>query len=79
MVVGTSTQTTKEKEKNMRHWLQSLSENGFDVFMVVYLAVLFLAYHYLLRWYIDIRLKKVEEQLEVLNETINESLDEMLS
>jgi hypothetical protein len=63
----------------MIHWLQSLSENGFDVFMVVYLAVLFLAYHYLLRWYIDIRLKKVEEQLEVLNETINESLDEMLS
>ena len=63
----------------MIHWLQSLSENGFDVFMVVYLAVLFLAYHYLLRWYIDIRLKKVEEQLEVLNETLNESLDEMLS
>ena len=63
----------------MKFWLQSLSENGFDVFMVVYLAVFFLAYHYLLRWYIDIRLKKVEEQLEVLNETINESLDEMLS
>ena len=63
----------------MIHWLQSLSENGFDVFMVVYLAVLFLAYHYLLRWYVDIRLKKVEEQLEVLNGTINEALDEILS
>ena len=63
----------------MIHWLQSLSENGFDVFMVVYLAVLFLAYHYLLRWYVDIRLKKVEEQLEVLNGTVNEALDEILS
>ena len=63
----------------MIHWLQSLSENGFDVFMVVYLAVLFLAYHYLLRWYVDIRLKKVEEQLEVLNGTVNKVLDEILS
>ena len=63
----------------MIHWLQSLSENGFDVFIVVYLAVLFLAYHYLLRWYVDIRLKKVEEQLEVLNGTVNEALDEILS
>jgi len=63
----------------MIHWLQSLSENGFDVFMVVYLAVLFLAYHYLLRWYIDIRLKQIEEQMEKLNQTMNESLDEILS
>jgi hypothetical protein len=63
----------------MIHWLQSLSENGFDVFMVVYLAVLFLAYHYLLRWYIDIRLKQIEEQMEKLNQTMNEALDEILS
>ena len=63
----------------MIHWLQTLSENGFDVFMVVYLAVLFLAYHYLLRWYIDIRLKQIEEQMEKLNQTMNEALDEILS
>lgn len=54
----------------MIHWLQSLSENGFDVFIVVYLAVLFLAYHYLLRWYVDIRFKKVEEQLEDIIEIL---------
>jgi len=63
----------------MIHWLQSLSENGFDVFMVVYLAVLFLVYHYLLRWYIDIRLKRIEKQMDALNGTMNEALDEILS
>jgi len=63
----------------MKNWLESLSENGFDVFIVVYLSVLFLAYHYLLRWYIDIRLKQIEEQMEKLNQTMNESLDEILS
>ena len=45
----------------MKFWLQSLSENGFDVFIVVYLAVLFIAYHYLMRWYIN---KKCEEMKE---------------
>ena len=40
----------------MKHWLQSLSENGFDVFIVVYLAILFITYHYLMRWFLN-RLK----------------------
>ena len=48
----------------MKHWLQSLSENGFDVFIVVYLAVLLLSYHYLLRWYIDIKFKKIEKEID---------------
>ena len=42
-------------------WLHSLSENGFDVFMVVYLAVLHLIYHYLMRWYIRNEIRKLKE------------------
>ena len=72
MVVGTSTQTTKEKEKNMRHWLQSLSENGFDVFIVVYLAVLFLVYHYLMRWYLNVKFEKMEEIITDLYDCLDE-------
>ena len=45
----------------MIHWLQSLSENGFDVFIVVYLAVLHLIYHYLMRLYIRTEIKKLKE------------------
>ena len=56
----------------MKYWLQALSENGFDVFIVVYLAVLFLAYHYLLRWYIDLKLKNIEKRLN-LNSTYNKT------
>tara|TARA_R100000781_G_C3999443_1_gene99736 strand:- start:300 stop:491 length:192 start_codon:yes stop_codon:yes gene_type:complete len=61
----------------MNHWLQSLSENGFDVFIVVYLAILFLAYHYLLRWYIDIKLKKIEKEINKLNELSHHIIDEV--
>jgi len=61
----------------MSHWLQSLSENGFDVFIVVYLAILFLAYHYLLRWYIDIKFKKIEKQINILNELSHHIIDEV--
>jgi len=46
----------------MIHWLQSLSENGFDVFIVVYLAILHLAYHYLMRWFIKTEIKKLKEE-----------------
>ena len=48
----------------MIHWLQSLSENGFDVFIVVYLAVLFLIYHYLMRWYLNVKFEKLEETIK---------------
>ena len=61
----------------MNHWLQSLSENGFDVFIVVYLAILFLAYHYLLRWYIDIKFKKIEKEINKLNELSHHIIDEV--
>tara|TARA_R100001443_G_scaffold59147_2_gene69519 strand:- start:181 stop:333 length:153 start_codon:yes stop_codon:yes gene_type:complete len=47
----------------MKHWLQSLSENGFDVFIVVYLAVLFIAYHYLLRWFLTAKFNRLEKKL----------------
>ena len=61
----------------MIHWLQSLSENGFDVFMVVYLAVLFLVYHYLLRWYINMKLKEVDNKIEIILELVHNILDEV--
>jgi len=60
----------------MKHWLQSLSENGFDVFTVVYMAVLFIVYHYLLRWYFNIRFNNLKKQLDIINQTLNEVLDE---
>ena len=50
----------------MIHWLQSLSENGFDVFIVVYLAVLHLAYHYLMRWYIKTQTDKIENMQKII-------------
>ena len=61
----------------MKFWLQSLSENGFDVFTLVYIAVLLIAYHYLLRWYLNIKFDKVLEQVGIINETLNDVLDEL--
>ena len=60
----------------MKFWLQSLSENGFDVFTVVYMAVLFIIYHYLLRWYFNLRFNNIKKQLDIINQTLNEVLDE---
>tara|TARA_R100000742_G_C4261582_1_gene79386 strand:- start:396 stop:587 length:192 start_codon:yes stop_codon:yes gene_type:complete len=62
----------------MKYWLESLAESGFDVFTVVYMAGLFTLYHYLMRWYQDIRFKKIEDKIDVLNQTMNEALDEVL-
>tara|TARA_Y100001963_G_scaffold125118_1_gene176491 strand:+ start:357 stop:527 length:171 start_codon:yes stop_codon:yes gene_type:complete len=47
----------------MSFWLQSLSENGFDVFTLVYIAVLLIIYHYLMRWYISNQLNEIKEML----------------
>jgi len=50
----------------MIHWLQSLSENGFDVFIVVYLAILHLIYHYLMRWYIKNITEEISDNQKVI-------------
>ena len=42
----------------MKFWLESLAENGFDVFTVVYIAVLLIIYHYMLRWYLNLKFQK---------------------
>lgn len=34
----------------MKYWLESLQENAFDVFTLVYITVLVIVYHYLNRW-----------------------------
>ena len=60
----------------MKYWLQSLSENGFDVFTLVYIAVLLIVYHYLLRWYLGLKFDKVLQQIDIINDTLNEALDE---
>ena len=58
----------------MKYWLESLVENGFDVFIVVYMAMLLIIYHYLLRWYINIRYTKIYNKLK----SIEDYLDELL-
>ena len=54
----------------MIHWLQSLSNNGFDVFIVVYLALLHLVYHYLMRWYINRITKDITDRQKVIYNTL---------
>ena len=61
----------------MKFWLQSLSENGFDVFTLVYIAVLLIVYHYLLRWYLNIKFEKTNKQISILNQILNEVLDDL--
>ncbi len=61
----------------MKYWLESLAENGFDVFTVVYIAILGILYHYLMRWFIDLRLKKLEDKLEIQNELLHHIIDEV--
>jgi len=61
----------------MRHWLESLAENGFDVFTVVYIAVLGILYHYLMRWFIDMRVKKLEDKIDLQNELLHHIIDEV--
>tara|TARA_R100001082_G_scaffold1842_1_gene1675 strand:- start:848 stop:994 length:147 start_codon:yes stop_codon:yes gene_type:complete len=48
----------------MKFWLQSLQENGFDVFIVVYLALLFIGYHYLMRWFIKNQIEELYRKLK---------------
>ena len=50
----------------MKFWLESLAENGFDVFTVVYIAVLLIVYHYMLRWYLNLKFQKLEDKIEQL-------------
>jgi len=50
----------------MIHWLQSLAENGFDVFHAVYVPVILIMYHYLLRWYLNIKFDSLEDKIDKL-------------
>ena len=61
----------------MIHWLQSLSENGFDVFIVVYLAILHLIYHYLMRWYIKKITEEIDNKQKIVINTLSMMSDEM--
>ena len=61
----------------MIHWLQSLSENGFDVFIVVYLAILHLIYHYLKRWYIKKITEEIDNKQKIVINTLSMMSDEM--
>ena len=61
----------------MIHWLQSLSENGFAVFIVVYLAILHLIYHYLMRWYIKNITEDINNKQKIIINTLSMMSDEM--
>ena len=61
----------------MIHWLQSLSENGFDVFIVVYLAILHLIYHYIMRWYIKNITEDINNKQKIIINTLSMMSDEM--
>ena len=50
----------------MKYWLQSLSENGFDVFHAVYMTILLIIYHYLLRWYLHIKFDEINKKIDKL-------------
>jgi hypothetical protein len=43
----------------MTFWLESLQENAFDVFQVVWIGVAIFATHFLMRWY----LKQLKEEI----------------
>ena len=53
-----------KKELCMKFWLESLQQNGFDVFSLVYTAILFIIYHYLMRWYMNNKFKEVKELIK---------------
>jgi len=61
----------------MSFWLQSLSENGFDVFTLVYIAVLLIIYHYLMRWFNNQKFKHLEQVMVERSEKIEEMLLEI--
>ena len=53
-----------KKELCMKFWLESLQQNGFDVFSLVYTAILFIIYHYLMRWYMNNKFKEVKKLIK---------------
>ena len=48
----------------MKFWLESLQQNGFDVFSLVYTAILFIIYHYLMRWYMNNKFKELKQLIK---------------
>lgn len=58
----------------MAYWIESLQENAFDVFQVVWIGVAIYSTHFLLRWYISNMLEKQKD--EILNDVMN-YLDEI--
>lgn len=59
----------------MKHWFDSLIENGFDVTTLVYIVILHIIYHYLLRWYMSIKFNKVTNQLKDIKKTLQVILE----
>ena len=55
----------------MKYWLESLQENAFDVFTVVYITVLIIGYHYLNRWKRENDKKEMKHlMLEICDEVV---------
>tara|TARA_R100000742_G_C4164454_1_gene4887 strand:+ start:58 stop:267 length:210 start_codon:yes stop_codon:yes gene_type:complete len=61
----------------MKYWLQSLAENGFDVFTIVYIAVLLIGYHYLMRWYFHIKIEELHKQNDEITTCLHSLMEKI--
>jgi hypothetical protein len=48
----------------MKFWLQSLSENAFDVFSVCFTIIALILYHYLMSWRLNIFKQQIIEEIK---------------
>jgi hypothetical protein len=47
----------------MTYWLESLQENAFDVFQVVWIGVAIFATHFLMRWFLQNLKNEIIEEI----------------
>jgi hypothetical protein len=72
MVVGASTQTTKEKEKNMRHYWEVLFSTEYFPYWE-FSMLMILALQLSMLW----RMHRIEKKIDVLNELSHHIIDEV--
>tara|TARA_R100000808_G_C2142237_1_gene150021 strand:- start:83 stop:241 length:159 start_codon:yes stop_codon:yes gene_type:complete len=48
----------------MKFWIESLQENAFDVFQVVWIGVAIFFTHFLMRWYISNKVEELKDAID---------------